>query len=198
MKTKLEMAHDYLRDIVSNWEYDDSFDPVAEAWQYADAMQVEADKREKEEAAQKRKEIREMLSAPNTFVEREGQHFDDVCSDEMQAQRDAELYGTGFLKVTYDSNGVKYQRLAPETVSMCSSNIGLDSQVLKDWQPDWSQAPSGYDWFVVGGRSGKGFFCLIEPEIVKDHYWLADEDCLSIDKHNYQGDWRNSLRKRPQ
>ena len=46
MKTKLEMAHDYLRDIVSNWEYDDSFDPVAEAWQYADAMQAEADKRE--------------------------------------------------------------------------------------------------------------------------------------------------------
>jgi len=78
MKTKLEMAHDYLRDIVSNWEYDDSFDPVAEAWAYADAMQAEADKREKEEAAQRRKEIREMLNAPNTFVEREGQHFDDV------------------------------------------------------------------------------------------------------------------------
>ena len=49
MKTKLEMAHDYLRDIVSNWEYDDSFDPVAEAWKYADAMQAEADKREKED-----------------------------------------------------------------------------------------------------------------------------------------------------
>ena len=79
MKTKLEMAHDYLRDIVSNWEYDDSFDPVAEAWKYADAMQAEADKREKEEAAQRRKEIREILNAPNTFVEREGQHFDDVA-----------------------------------------------------------------------------------------------------------------------
>ena len=52
MKTKLEMAHDYLRDIVSNWEYDDSFDPVAEAWKYADAMQVEADKREKEEQSE--------------------------------------------------------------------------------------------------------------------------------------------------
>ena len=52
MKTKLELAHDYLRDIVSNWEYDDSFDPVAEAWQYADAMQAEADKREKEEQSE--------------------------------------------------------------------------------------------------------------------------------------------------
>jgi len=47
-------------------------------FQYADAMQAEADNREKEEAAQKRKEIRDMLTHPNTFVEREGQHFDDV------------------------------------------------------------------------------------------------------------------------
>ena len=67
----------------------------------------------------------------------------------------------------------------------------------KEWQPDWSQAPSGYDWFVVGGRSGKGFFCLVEPAIVKDHYWFVGKDCLSVDKHNYTGDWRNSLRKRP-
>ena len=78
MKTKLEMAHDYLRDIVSNWEYDDSFDPVAEAWQYADAMQAEADKRKKEEATQRRKAIREMINADNTFLEKKGQHFDDV------------------------------------------------------------------------------------------------------------------------
>ena len=49
MKTKLEMAHDYLRDIVSNWEYDDSFDPVDEAWKLADAMQAEADKRKSSE-----------------------------------------------------------------------------------------------------------------------------------------------------
>ena len=52
MKTKLEMAHDYLRDIVSNWEYDDSFDPVAEAWKYADAMQVEAEKRKKKKQSE--------------------------------------------------------------------------------------------------------------------------------------------------
>ena len=67
----------------------------------------------------------------------------------------------------------------------------------EEWQPNWSQAPSGYDWFVVGGCSGKGFFCLVEPAIVKDHYWFVGEDCLSVDKHNYQGDWRESLRKRP-
>ena len=79
MKTKLEMAHDYaMKHIQEGWDI--NYDVlVVDAWQYADAMQAEADKREKEEAAQRRKEIREMLNAPNTFVERKGQHFDDVA-----------------------------------------------------------------------------------------------------------------------
>ena len=80
MKTKLEMAHEWAMKIIEgNVRAADASDLIERAWQYADAMQVEVDKREKEEAAQRRKEIREMLNAPNTFVEREGQHFDDVA-----------------------------------------------------------------------------------------------------------------------
>lgn len=45
MKTRLELAHDYLRDIISNWDFDDSFDPVAQAYEYADAMLAENEKR---------------------------------------------------------------------------------------------------------------------------------------------------------
>lgn len=81
MKAKLEMAHDYLLKIIPESPLVDDGDiefAVATAWKYADTMQAELDKRNKAEAAQKRKEIREMLNAPNTFVEREGQHFDDV------------------------------------------------------------------------------------------------------------------------
>ena len=79
MKTKLEMAHEYAIALI-NSDCEMQFDKfIRLCWNYADAMQDEADKREKEEAAQRRKEIREMLNAPNTFVEREGQHFDDVA-----------------------------------------------------------------------------------------------------------------------
>ena len=78
MKTKLEMAHEYAIALI-NSDSEMQFDKfIRLCWQYADAMQAEADKREKEEAAQRRKKIREMPNAPNTFVEREGQHFDDV------------------------------------------------------------------------------------------------------------------------
>ena len=44
MKTKLEMAHEYLLRF--------SGATVADAWQYADAMQAEADKRENEEQSE--------------------------------------------------------------------------------------------------------------------------------------------------
>lgn len=195
MKTKLEMAHEYAIALI-NSDCEMQFDKfIRLCWNYADAMQAEADKREKEEAAQRRKEIREMLNAPNTFVEREGQHFDDFCSDEIQAQRDAELYGTGFLKVTYDSDGVKYERLDPKTISVCSSNIGLDSQVLKEWQPDWSQAPSWANWWVK--TMGDSYlWCMHEP-IMNDDYFRAVAGSNHAPSFGYTGDWRNSLRKRP-
>lgn len=207
MKTKLEMAHEYAIALI-NSDCEMQFDKFIQlCWNYADAMQVEADKREKEEAAQRRKEIREMLNAPNTFVEREGQHFDDFCSDEIQAQRDAELYGTGFLKVTYDSDGVKYERLDPKTISVCSSNIGLDSQVLKEWQPDWSQAPDWANWWVAtANQSGKitgGWFYDAKPEFgfgvgPSVYYSMnGNNNAILVDSFGYTGDWRNSLRKRP-
>ena len=122
MKTKLEMAHDYLRDIVSNWEYDDSFDPVAEAWQYADAMQAEADKREKEE---------------------QGEHV---------------------------------------------------FEAIEGLQPNWIQAPDWANWWCIN-NIGSALFYDEKPEISNNGF-LGNRYCYAP-SFNYQGDWRNSLRKRP-
>ena len=83
---KLTLAHEYAMQLVASPDYDDDMglvDFVAHVWKYADAMQAEAEKRNKAEAAQKRKEMREMLNAPNTFIEREGQHFDDLHECEV-------------------------------------------------------------------------------------------------------------------
>ena len=169
------------------------------AWDYVEAMQAEADERNKAEAEQKRKEMREILNADNTFIEREGQHFDDVCSDEIQAQRDAELYGTGFLKVTYDSDGVKYERLNPKTISICSANMGFDSQVLTEWQPDWSQAPEWAVAFTVDTHGDSMWWS--EQPTRTSLSWFVDDHivwrCDSAPSFNYKGNWRDSLRKRP-
>ena len=74
---KMKMAHDYVINHLKDTDlcYQAK---VNQGWLYADTMQAELDKRNKAEAAQKRKEMREILNAQNTFVEREGQHFDDV------------------------------------------------------------------------------------------------------------------------
>ena len=164
------MAHDYLRDIVSNWEYDDSFNPVAEAWAYADAMQAEDDKRSKAEAEQKRKAVREMLNADNTFLEKEGQHFDDVANQKR----------TPKVSRFERSDAVK------EVLSRAENMGIIKPKANKEWQPDWSQAPESdvVAWDI--NKHGQA-------------RWIANDNGYYLaPSFNYQGDWRNSLRKRPQ
>lgn len=71
-------------------------------------------------------------------------------------------------------------------------------EVLKEeWQPDWSQAPAGYNWFCVGSNGGYGFFSNQAPELFKDYYFVG-ADGFVVNNHGYQDNWKNSLRKRPQ
>ena len=151
MKTKLEMAHEYALQLSKNPSvtatHNDK-DIASRAWKYADAMQAEADKREKEEAAQRRKEIREMLNDANTFVEREGQHFDDV----------------------------------------------------EEWQPDWSQAPDSATYWAMR-PDGKCIWWKGKPLFDGSCFYDAVGICHTVGhapSFGYTGDWRNSLRKRPQ
>ena len=144
MKTKLEMAHEYAIALI-NSDCEMQFDKfIRLCWNYADAMQAEADKRNKAEAEQKRKAIRDMLHDAHTFVEREGQHFDDVAD----------------IQKPYSSS--------------------------EEWQPDWSQAPrcDVVAWDI--NEQGQGRW------IASDNgYYLAPS-------FGYTGDWRESLRKRPE
>ena len=125
---------------------------LQEAWNIADKIQAEVDERDKEEAEKKRKEMRDLLNADNTFIEKEGQHFDDV-----------------------------------------------------EWQPDWSQAPSWAEWYSVD-KDGDSYFYNFKPYISDDSDYWADHNSVfktGMSEHvngsfGYTGDWRDSLRKRPQ
>ena len=138
---KAKMAHDWAMKygkVDSNYNRENT---VQLAWKYADAMQAEADKR----AEQKRKEIREMLNADNTFIEKEGQHFDDV-----------------------------------------------------EWQPDWSQAPSWANWWAVDLDLAQAHWYGAEPTINTITWRRRTRTCKQAPSFNYQGNWQDSLRKRPQ
>lgn len=67
---------------------------------------------------------------------------------------------------------------------------GLPEALKEEWQPDWSQAPDGADaWRMYGDGN-----CA----------WLidfGDKDFKWFDRapsFNYQGDWKDSLRERPE
>lgn len=91
----------------------------------------------------------------------------------------------------------------------CDKNIGLDGSVLKpsnsmelEWQPDWSQAPEWAKWWAMDGFSKKGNWYDSMPYIDEDpeieDEWNTEETYLKAPSFNYQGNWQESLRKRPQ
>lgn len=146
---KLEMAHDWAMKygkVDSNYNRENT---VQLAWDYADAMQAEADKRDKAEVEKKRADIREMLKADNTFVEREGQHFDDV-----------------------------------------------------EWQPDWSKAPDDKITHWTMEKDKRYSWWIGEPKKDSQNHYESTENANcsfygDAPSFNYQGNWQDSLRKRP-
>ena len=71
---------------------------------------------------------------------------------------------------------------------------------LEEWQPDWSQAPDWAKYFTIDSL-GIARFWDYEPTKTSAS-WFIDDDvvwrCEETAIFNYKGDWRESLRKRPQ
>lgn len=69
-----------------------------------------------------------------------------------------------------------------------------------EWQPDWSQAPDWAQWWTVDEKSG--MWWSDKPTVRQyDCMWFCEEiywECNKAPTFNYQGDWRKSLRKRPE
>lgn len=76
---------------------------------------------------------------------------------------------------------------------------------LEEWQPDWSQSPEWANWWAIGSLTKQGIWSEAKPNSVKingAYYWevtspIGDEHLSVAPSFNYQGDWRDSLRKRP-
>ena len=72
----------------------------------------------------------------------------------------------------------------------------------EEWQPDWSVAPQGYSWFAIDKDGSCGFYMKKPFPSDKFEAWFKDEsdfsDFIRINQSfNYQGNWQDSLRKRP-
>lgn len=76
---------------------------------------------------------------------------------------------------------------------------------VEEWQPDWGQAPDGRIQYFAVDENGRGGWYINKPVLCYDHWYWSDfeermgNDCYDYaPSFNYQGDWRDSLRKRPE
>lgn len=63
-------------------------------------------------------------------------------------------------------------------------------------QPDWSQAPDDAVAWVYSNVDKSGFWCHKKP-IRLSRGWCTSTMLKKAPSFNYQGDWKDSLRKRP-
>lgn len=74
--------------------------------------------------------------------------------------------------------------------------LAVSIDIDDEWQPDWSQLPSVARYWAMDGCG----MCNVyenEPEICGSQWDFGGAIC-ECDSFGYKGDWRNSLRKRPQ
>lgn len=78
---------------------------------------------------------------------------------------------------------------------------------LKEWQPDWSQAPEWAKWWAMDGFNEKANWYIDKPYLDDDSEveseWNIDlrasaKTYIHASSFDYQGNWKESLRKRPQ
>lgn len=84
----------------------------------------------------------------------------------------------------------------------CDKNMGLDSSVLKpsnsmelEWQPDWSQAPDWANWWAID-KDLVSFWHEDKPKFDEIEFYQCGMFC-DAPRFNYQGNWKDSLRKHP-
>ena len=85
-------------------------------------------------------------------------------------------------------------------------DVFFDTKQNEEWQPDWSQAPSWANWWAMDGFSKKANWYIDKPYLDDDSEveleWNIDlkintETYMHAPSFNYQGNWKDSLRKRP-
>ena len=63
------------------------------------------------------------------------------------------------------------------------------------FEPDWSQAPKWARWWAID-KDRLAFWHHTKPKNDDIEFYQCGEFCYAP-SFNYQGDWKNSLRKRP-
>ena len=75
-------------------------------------------------------------------------------------------------------------------------DVFFDTNKNEEWQPDWSQAPEWADWWAID-KDLVSFWHEDKPKFDEVEFYQCGVFC-DAPSFNYQGNWQDSLRKRPQ
>lgn len=180
---KLELAHEYA---VANNSYS------SDAWAYADAMEAEYNKRIKAKAekdAEDAKVFFEKFSKNNVYSKKDG--LVNQKGECLHVNKN--ILGNLCLDcgrdVVLKFNSDDLDRLEGILNSINSSQL--------EWQPDWSVAPESANYWAMDEDTCCNWYGK-EPEvIVVRNRWDFGNVLEFAPSFGYQGDWKDSLRKRP-
>ena len=76
-------------------------------------------------------------------------------------------------------------------------DVFFDTELNEEWQPDWSQAPDGFNWWAMD-KDGFSAWHKSKPNTQSGiYFWIRLPTATKAPSFNYQGKWQDSLRKRP-
>ena len=74
-------------------------------------------------------------------------------------------------------------------------DVFFDAKPNEEWQPDWSQAPAWADWWAID-KDLVSFWHEDKPKFDEIEFYQCGMFC-DAPSFNYNGNWQESLRKRP-
>ena len=124
----------------------------------------------------------------------------------MNIEQMAHEYAKELLKTTHANHGF-LSTVELENVSEVSWALAELMQAEADkrkpkglpevlFEPDWSQAPERAEYWTMND-DGKAQWHFSKPFLPAFGFWASAEHSVYAPSFNYQGDWQDSLRKRP-
>ena len=73
----------------------------------------------------------------------------------------------------------------------------IKSDIEEEWQPDWSQAPDWANWWALDLDNLQAHWYENRPNLDVIAWHRTTRACKQASLFDYDGDWYDSLRKRP-
>ena len=121
-------------------------------------------------------------------------------ADAMQAEADKRQNNTTVASHVESSEYYPHYEAGrdypPDCYVMYNGKKTLAVSISNEWQPDWSQAPSWANWWATD-KDLDSFWHENKPNFDEIEFYQCGMFC-DAPSFNYQGNWQESLRKRPQ